>query len=492
MTKKKDDINKVNVQFIGNNSVSVTGSCTLVTFYDSELKRNINILLELGMIQDGTIYKNYTENTKLIESIKAKEIDFVILNHAHVDHSGLLPSLISKGFSGKYIMTKETCKIVEPLLYDSAYIIESECKWLKENKKIKAKPHYTNSDICKTIEQSILIDINEMYSLTPKISVRFLPNRHILGAVSCELFFTDTNSRTKKLFYSSDLGNNLEKSFIYDEQKCPSTSTVSIYESTYGFRSKDINITKKKRQQELDKLADVIRHTIIVKKGICLFPAFSLDRTPNLLRIIKGILDKDEQLKNTQVIIDGKLSNELLSAYSLICDGKNKEDINEILNWNNLKRIQKFKETEGVLRDKSPKIVLSSSGFCLNGHILTWLRYTLPHRENTIVFTGYSPTSSLASKIKEKDTTHQKTVTIDKFPVLMNADVLTLETFSSHIQREDLIKFILQTKTHEQIVLVHGDLEGRVELKEDLEKRLDDLNRNTKVYIPCKNSTIKF
>jgi metallo-beta-lactamase family protein len=490
--KKKDILNKVRIEFIGNNTTGVTGSCIHVQFFDKDLNKNVQILLELGSTQDKSILENYKANDTLLNKFDAKNIDFVIINHVHADHFILIPALIPKQFTGKVLMTRESKAISPVMLYDAQYINELECKWLKEKKSVKAKPYYRISDILQIEDLIETIELNKIVNITPNIQIRFLPSKHILGSVTCELFFKDMNSRVHKLFYSSDLGNTSgDKYFVYDTQFPPSNATIAIYESTYGSRVKCF-IDKKVRKKELEILKNAIKHTVLEKNGSCLFPCFSLDRTPNILKNIKIILDSDEELKNIPVIVDGKLTNELLDIYSRICENQNKENIEEILEWQNLLRIRAYKETLHYLDLKEPRIILSSAGFMSNGHVLEWAKSMLPQKRNTIIFTGYSPDGSVASKIKHKDETQQKRITIDKSTVLMNCDVVSLDSFSSHIQREDLIKFILQTNTSDYTILVHGDLDGRFELEEDLQKRYDDECISTKIIIPKKNQVIYF
>ena len=494
--KRKKDIRcKVRIEFFANNVSGVTGSSQLISFYDKDLDKEVNILLELGSYQEGSVLDNYNNNYRLLNKLDVKNIDFVIMLHNHADHSLLIPHLATREFDGQIITTKENKSILPIMWSDACYINTQEIEWLKRYKKAKDRnyqPYYKTQHIEAIQEYIKDIQVDTIINLTPNIQIKLLPNRHILGSVSCELFFKDLNSRVHKLFYSSDLGNVIgdDNYFTYETQKPPKNSSISIYESTYGKFDRDF-IGKKLRKKELILLENTIRETI-KRGGNCLIPCFSLNRTPVMALRVKKILDNNDDLKHTPIVIDGKLTNELLDVYERVCEGNNKEYIDELLSWDNLIRVRAYKETCKITDDKKPKIVLSSSGFLNAGHVLEYCKQYLPSKKNTIIFCGYSPEGSIASKIKQKDETHQKTVKIDKSTVLMNAEVAVLESFSSHIMRQDLIKYVLQTNTSDYICFIHGSADAKADISSDITKRLEDECLSTKVIIPKKNQVIYF
>lgn len=495
MSKKKDKNNQVKLSFISNNTVSVTGSCMQLEFFDVSVGRNVNILLELGMSQEGSKLDSYITNTKLLEKIDTKTVDFVVIPHVHNDHSGLLPYIVSKhDFKGQIITTRESKHILSAMLTDSAWIIENDIDWLKKNKKIKKRtytPFYKIQDVENLKEYIIDIPEDEIIDLTKNIQIRFLPNMHCYGSVSVELFFKDNSSRVHKLFYSSDIGNVNNEYFISKKQKPAKNSNISLYESTYGERVKDLNY-KKLRKQELELLEEKIKETIL-NKGNVLIPCFAFQRTPTIAMYVKDIIERNNGLNGTRLIIDGKLSNDLLDAFEKTCVGKDKGNIDELLNWDALVRVRNFKETTKLMNDKStPKVILSSSGMMDAGRVKEWAKIILPNNKNLIVFTGYSVDGSLATKIKQHGKTNQKTVKIDKSIILMNCQVLELNSFSSHASRRDLINYIMQTNTSDYICFVHGNQNAKLELAEDVGKRLEDECLSTKVLIPKKNQVIYF
>lgn len=487
MSKKKDIKNLVRMSMIGNNTTNVTGSVIHISFFDKDINRDVNILLEIGGINGGTVLENYNNNLKMLEKIDAKNIDFVIINHFHADHSSNLGSIIANGFRGKAIMTKESASIALPMLNDSCFVNQRDCEWLKRCRNVKAKPFFQPSDVEIAMSLIERIPTNEMIKLTPNIEMKFLESRHILGSCTLQLFMKDSNSRVHKLFYTSDLGNINNDYFIADTQYAPSTSNISIYESTYAKPTSKV-INKKLRKQELLELEETIKRTI-KRGGSCLLPTFSLHRSPSMLMYIKKIIDKNEELSNVPVVVDGRLCNELLDVYERICEGQNKLDIDEILQWKNLIRIRSYPETVKMSSDKMPKIILANAGFMQVGHVTTWARTLLPNKNNTIIFTGYAPMDSPAGKLKNKNESGQHSIKMDGSIVFINAEVISFNSFSSHIQYQDLLNYIIQTNSQE-IVLVHGT--DKEDFRDDLEKILGDKGLSTKVTLPKKNQIIYF
>lgn len=488
MSNKKKKDNMARLEFIGNNTTNVTGSMMHLSFFDYTLDKTIQILLECGIIQgNSSVLENYNANLKMLEKIDAKNIDFIIIGHSHGDHLSNLGSIVNKGFRGKVFLTKESASIALPMLNDSCFVNTRDCEWLKKYRKIKAKPFCTPNDVEIAISLMETVSVGEMINLTPNIQLKFLESKHILGSVTTQLFMKNTNSRVSKLFYTSDLGNFDNEYFIADTQLAPSSSTVSIYESTYASREKEF-VSKKLRQNELKQIEELIEKTIS-RGGSCLFPTFSLSRTPMLLMYIKRIMDNNEKLSKLKIVVDGRLCNELLDVYEKICRGKNAEYIKEILEWDNLIRIRSYKDTINMCDDRSSKIILSNAGFLQVGHITTYARQMLPNKNNTIIFTGYAPPDSPAGKLKNKHISGQKTIKMDGSIVFINAEIASFNSFSSHIQRSDLLNYILQTNSQE-IVLVHGT--DKEDFRDDLEKMLGDRGLSTKVTLPKKNQVIYF
>lgn len=485
---KKKNTDKVYLEFIGHNAKGVTGSCIYGKFFDNSLNRNFQFLLELGMKQDGSPLDCYRGNMATLEKINAKELDAVFVLDNHADHSMLVPALIQKGFSGRVYLNEEKTHILPIMWEDGVSVNKSDVKGLIK-KGVKAKPYYGLEEIGVIQTMFEVVPFNERVFITENISIEFRHNMHNLGSASLVLWCRDKHNNVHKLFYSSDLGNvRFKKSFIEQEQEPISHANVCIYESTYGSKAQLV-VDHELRNKEVKELHKMLRYTLLEKKGICLMPAFSFDRTPNLLLVLKEIMDNDPDLKHIPVTVTGKLTNRLLDCFYKICKDKNKEDIDEILKWDNITRVASFEKVEQVLVDRKPQIILASSGFCTNGYVVYFLERLLGHKENTIVFSGYSSPGSPASKIKESHLYPESEILIGESKIIPKSDILTMHSFSSHIMREDLIEFITATN-HEKCVLVHG--EHREHFANDLRKIFANKCKSTKVIVPYVGDTIIF
>ena len=455
-SKKKNKDNQVRLEFLGTNTIEVTGSALLATHFDHELNRDVNILIECGAFQGSSILNNHNINKTLVEKINSKNIDYIILCDAHQDHTGNTVAVAKNSKPLKIFMSPIAKPILNVMWADSAFINEKDCQWLKDKKGIKAKPLFTTGDI--EIAEGLIetIDTDIMYNITPNIQMRYLKNKHNIASCSLELFFKNRNSRVSKLFYGSDLGSTFEPSyFVAKEQKPPRSANVTIIESTYGTYDREF-ITKKLRKKELLDLKKVLEKTILEKQGSALFPTFSYQRMPTLAKIIYDMISTDERFDNIPIVIDSNLANNLIDVFERNCTGEDKENLNKLLEWKNLIRLRSYKESVKFL-DQKPKIILSSAGFCHTGRVLNWLQELLPYKRNTVVFTGYTGNEgSVATKIKGKDESHQKTIKLDKSVVLMNSDVVSFNSFSSHLMRNELVNYATSIQTSDFLCLVHG------------------------------------
>jgi len=475
MSKRKG---KISVNFIGEASDDVTGSCVLIE------TDNKKILLECGLYQDNTILESYKINSRKFD-FKAKEIDYLFLNHAHADHTCLTPKLIKNGFEGKIILTHITAKLIKFLLPDSANIIGKDARYLSKKSGKIVEPLYGEEDVENTFDLMYEYECGEIHKLDEEISFRFLHNSHIIGATQLELFIKDENSRVTKILYTSDLGSmKLKKSFVEDTEFCTKANLV-ITESTYGNAKK--NVTKKDREKDIEKIRTVVEQVCIENKGRILIPSFSLDRSQYMLKVLYDLFGKDDKF-NIPIIIDSPLTNKITNVYKEVLDGENKKLIEDITSWKNVKFITETDESKACVVDKKPKIVISSSGMLTSGRSVNYLRDFLPNSKDMVIFIGFSSQNTLASKIKNNK--EQRTITIDKVKYPNICGVIDLRSFSSHIQKNELIDYMKNINT-EKIVLVHGNKSAKLELKKDLEEELDKMCSTTKVICCHKGMIVK-
>lgn len=477
MSKKRD---KVTLEVIGGNCESVTGSCTKISF------NNRTILFECGGIQDGhTILENYKMNRELISKIKPKEIDMIIIGHNHYDHISNICSLFARGCEARVIVPKGSTSILKEMWLDSAYINGRDCEYLSLRSGKEYYPLYVESDVYETLKYVEEYPSESMIDLDDEVSIRYYPAGHILCSQQTELFIKIGNN-TKKCVFTSDLGNiKTQESRIFVENIKPITkSNIVIGECTYSKRG--FSMTKNDFIKDKEKIKTVIEQYCIDNNHRVLIPTFSLDRMPYILWILYEMFGKDENF-NIPILVDSPLSNRLLDCYSSILEGDVKEKFDEMMSWKNIKRIITPEDSMAAIADKSPKVICSSSGMLTAGRSIKWTQSVLPCENDCILFIGYAGEDTLAWKIKHSK--EQKTININGKPYKNKCQIVDLRSFSSHMQRDDLINYY-KTFNCEKIYLVHSDKNSKLEFKEDLEKALANCCKSTRVIAVNKSTVI--
>lgn len=466
MSKKKD---RIKIKFIGNNADNVAGSMILVE------TPNKKILLECGMIQGGSIIDDYRENSKPF-TFKARDIQYVFVNHAHADHIARIPKLFRDGFDGKIITTEITKQIAKPMLLDSANIIRKDAEYISKKKGKAIYPYYIEDDVHGILNMIETYDLDIVYNLDDEISFRFLKNSHIVGACQLELFIKDESGFVNKILYTSDMGSVKPLNYYVDNfEKCK-TANIIISESTYGGAEKGI---KPDRKKDLEKIKTTIEQVCNIQKGRILIPVFSLSRCQQILTDLY-MLYKDDPTFKTPIFVDSPLIWEINKVYENVLRGDNLELFKSVCAWKNVMFIRDYKESQINVKNECPKIVLSSSGFLSKGRSVTYISEYIKHPKDAVIICGYCPPNSIGGKIKSG----QKSVTIDGVTYKNKCGITTLSSYSSHIQQSELINY-LKGISADRIYLVHGEMEKKNELKQLLEKEISKLNKTTKII--CTN-----
>lgn len=478
MAKKKKE---VKLEVVGGNATGVTGSCTKIEFFGR------TILFELGMVQDNsTILANYKDNCAILNKIKPKKVEMVIIGHNHCDHIGLIPMLFARGNKDVKIITpKDTTCILKEMWSDTAFINERDCESLNRKDDRSYTPLYTQIEVDMALKNIVEIEIGNIVKIDDNVSIRYTPAGHILRSCQTELFING-GSHTRKIYFSSDLGNKMiEDRKVFVEKFQPiASSNISFVESTYGRRKG--SMTKKDIELDRLKMKTVIEQFCIDKNNRVLIPTFSLDRMPFILWELYQLFGKDETF-NIPVLVDSPLSNRLLDCYSSILNGEAKEKFDEMMSWKNIRRVINPEDSKAAITEKGAKIICASSGMLTAGRSVKWVQSILPNENDCILFVGYAGVDTLAGKIKNGST--QKTININGKPYKNKCQLVDLHSYSSHIQREDMIKYY-KSMNCEKIILCHGDELAKKELKEDLEKALSDMCKSTRVVVTNKGMKI--
>lgn len=461
--KLKDD----GILFCGNNAKDVTGSMIYIRFADKQ------ILLECGLFQDNSYLAAYKANSEKFK-FKPDELDYVFVGHSHIDHIGLLPRLIKEGFHGKIIMTYPSSVMSKYLLLNCAFIVNDEARVLSKRYNREYEPLYTEEDVYKTLDYvHVYNEYNHVYKLDDVVSFQWFKNSHCIGAAQLQLILND-GIKTKKILYTSDIGALNTQNHYVENTEIPATfSDLSIMESTYGLNTR---ATKKTREFDVEHLRVAIE-TVLERQGSIILPAFSFARSQELLTTLYLLFGENEDFK-TDIVVDSMLTCDICQAYEDVLDSDFRELWTKVYNWKNVKYVREKAESKVWVNDSIPKIVISSSGFCTNGRILSYLDKYLRDINSMICFSGFVGTddSYLSYRIKNGKT--HKTININKVPVPNRADCITMSTFSSHANFDDLLKFGSNLNTN-QLVLVHGSTEAKNCLKEHLR---EEISRNDKCY----------
>lgn len=469
MAKSKS---KIQINFVGEAASDVTGSCIHIKTPHKQ------ILLECGSFQScGSTLENYKINNKHFD-FKPKEIDYVFLMHNHVDHIGLVPKLYKNGSVAQIVAPIGTKQIAEILLKDSAHIMATDAEELSNKFKRDYYPIYTENDVDRCLNYYTEYPIGEIIQLDEYIKFQFIPSGHILNSAQLELWITEGNV-TKKIGYTSDLGNVHIKKYYTNTFQPIKKCDVLIGETTYARETRIAN--QKMRNKDLEKLETVIRQTCIEKGARVLIPTFANDRTQNMLTYIYDIFGKDEDF-NVQVLVDSPMASRICRAYGELLDGEDVQKWRSVLAWKNVHFVKDAVESKKWRDSNQPVVVLASSGMMVRGRSTGWAYSMLPKTNDRIVFCGFSAENSLASIIKEGK---QKTVTISGSRVRNKCQVTDLHSFSSHMQRNSLLK-TYGTVECEKIVLVHGEMSGKIEFAKELQEEISKNDNTSKVVIADK------
>jgi len=474
MSKNKS--NTPIISFIGKNSEQVTGSIILVT-----TNKGTQILLECGSVQGGTVEEDYRDNSNSLNGINLEKVKYLFINHSHFDHSGSAPRAVKLGLKAKIIATHKTAKIMYPLLKDSAFINVKSAGYLTEKHKMEIEPLYEENDVEAMFDNVYEYDTDTIHQLDEEISFRLLENNHVLGASSLELFIKDVESnKTYKIFYSSDLGNVSigERPYLSKLEYCK-TANVGIFESTYGDREEFL--TKKDRKKELALMKKEITDTCIRNGHTTIIPCFSFSRSQEIMTILYKMFKDDKQFDNIDFIVDSRLTKEIIKVYQEVLEGEDKKLFEEVLAWKNFSIISDFKkETALVLKSTKPKVIISSSGMITAGHVIEYVKNYIEDKLSTIIFVGYAGENTIAGKLQ----TDIKTIVIDKNkqPYKKEIGIITLSTFSSHMQKRDLVNYISSINC-DKVVLVHGDKNAKESLKDSCREELTNRNKSTNIIV---------
>lgn len=426
----------------------VTGSCYLVETDD------VRFLVDCGMFQGG---RDASRKNHTAINFNPESIDFVLLTHAHVDHSGLLPRLSVLGFRGPVYMTPATADLLSIILKDSAHIQEKEAEWhtktaLRNKRSLRYEnvPLYTVTQAEAFLKQMRGVNYDETCQPHPLVQCRFRDAGHIIGSAIIEVWLK-SGSRQRKIVFSGDLGQPGHP--IVRDPTFIKEADYLLVESTYG------NRCHRSMQDTRDEMVEIICQTLIHKRGNIIVPAFTVGRTQDLLFLLTD-LQRQGRLGVMDIYVDSPMAlaaTEITLRHRELFD---KETI-DIMNWHNQHnknlRIHFVQEVEDSIRlnhIQSGAIVISASGMCDAGRIKYHLKYNLPRPECSILFTGFQAAGTLGRRLVDGS----KNVRIFGEQIPVHASIHTVGGLSAHADQENLLDWLRGfSQPPRKTFIVHGE-----------------------------------
>jgi metallo-beta-lactamase family protein len=456
----------MNITFYGATE-NVTGSKHLLQVGDFKL------LLDCGVFQGKRSEAN-EKNRNL--PFDAREIDAVILSHAHLDHSGALPILVKNGFMGKIYCTSATKEIVKYILEDSAELQLQDAKYFNkhiqnESKKIEAL--YDKEDVKNTLQKLTAVSYyrekDTWQTVNKNIRFKFLEAGHILGS-AITVIEVKEKKVVKNLVYTGDLGRG--ESHMLKSPEFPTENVDNlIVESTYGDKIHRPIIEAEKELKELVNFA-------VSKKSKIIVPAFALGRTQELIYILHNLINQ-KQIPQIKIFIDSPMAiniTELFDGHEKDFDfewwqdfGKKNIDVFTAQNLYFTKSSQKSQEINNT---PGPMIIISASGMCEGGRILHHLKNNIGSANNIVLLTGYQAENTLGRRLKDGN----KFVKIFGLNYPVQAKVLSLDELSAHADQAGLLNYIENCKNLKNLFLVHGEKDSLNELAKKAKEKIPGLS----------------
>lgn len=439
----------------------VTGSCYLLEHQGSRF------LVDCGLFQGNKALKERNYNDF---PFNPAEIDFVILTHAHIDHSGLLPKLYTHGFKGPIYATDATVDLAEILLPDCAYIQEMEVE--RKNRKLARagspllEPIYTVADAQATQGLFQARCYEQSFCPTPEIEVLFRDAGHILGSATVEIRYQEQGQR-HAIAFTGDLGR-YGHAIVNDPTTIPQANFL-VMESTYGNRLHGESIIG-----DLPQIAEIINNTMR-RGGNVIIPAFAVDRTQDILMVLYFLFES-KRVAWAQVYLDSPLAvkaTEIFARYPNYFDAitsklYQKEGKAPFL-LDNLTYVTSVEESIALNKMKGGGIIISASGMADAGRIKHHLKHNLWRKESSVLFIGYQAEGTLGRRLTEGE----KKVTIHGEEIEVRAEIHSFDGFSAHADREELLTWLSGfQQLPEKIFVTHGEEQSALDLAAEIGNRL--------------------
>ena len=457
------------IQFLGA-AGTVTGSKHLINTGDLSGKSGFQVLIDCGLFQGP---KEWRERNWRDTPIPAKEIDAVILTHAHLDHCGWIPRLVKEGFRGPIYATPPTIDLCGIILPDSGHLQEEDARFynkVKKSKHVPALPLYTFEEAENSLQYFKPVHVGDTVKLSSEISFRFVRAAHILGSCMAEVSL-DTNGATRRLLFTGDIGR------VRDQKVAPGkvvhygpqegeTADLVVMESTYGNRAHP-------KEDPLPELAEIIRDTA-KRGGSVIVPAFAIERTQKFVFILKHLMESG-QIPRIPVFCDSPMAIKAVEIF-LKHDEEYSDETRAMireygspLQWPHFTFASTPEESKKINETHMPAVIISSSGMATGGRILHHLAQRLPDPRNLVLFIGFQAPGTRGFTIKSKS----DEVKIFGDYVSIRAQIAALEQFSDHADPPEMLQWLRTFKNRPGTTyLVHGEPDAASQLREVMKREL--------------------
>ena len=458
------------IQFLGA-AGTVTGSKHLInTSSNSSGGSGFRALIDCGMFQGP---KEWRERNWQDTPIPAREIDAVVLTHAHLDHCGWIPRLVKEGFRGPIYATPPTIDLCGVLLPDSGHLQEEDAEYYNKTRKSKhspALPLYTMEEAQACLQYFQPVEFEEIKQICPEISFRYVRAAHILGSSMVELTL-QTNGQSRRLLFTGDIGRVRDRNIapgkvVHSGPTEGETADILVMESTYGNRQHPTDDPR-------PELAGLIRETA-ERGGSVIVPAFAVERTQKFLFMLKELMESG-QAPRIPVFCDSPMAIKAVEIFLKHTEEYSEETRQLIarygspLKWPNFTFASTPEESKQVNDVKYPVIIVSASGMVTGGRIQHHLAQRLPDPKNTVIFIGFQAPGTRGFTIKSG----APEVKIFGEIVPIRAQVAALEQFSDHADTPELLQWLHTfAKKPATIYLVHGEPAASSQLRDTMTKEL--------------------
>lgn len=447
----------------------VTGSKHLI-----ETDAGSKVLLDCGLFQgrrEEAAEKN--DNFGFI----AEEVDAVVLSHAHIDHSGLLPKLSKEGFKGKVYTSRGTQDLSTFMLLDSARIQQEDEKFVKKhnitNPLEKKVPLYDEDDVKKLLTKFQGVDYHKPFQVTKDVTGELYDAGHVLGSAVVNLT-VQSNDGEKKITFTGDLGR--KNMPILEDPDFVEKADYLIVESTYGDRE----------HEDVDRIDDDFKN--IIKKtaargGKIYIPAFALERTQEIILRLEDLVHRKE-IPNLPIYLDSPLAGKLTKVFEQHPEyydeetKKRAQGDRKVFAFENLRIVETTEESKSLNDITSPCIIIAGSGMMENGRIRHHLIHGIGDHKNSILVVGYQAVETLGRKIAEGD----KQVKIFGRNYQVKAEIFVFKSLSAHADMHDLDEYVKKIKGLKKIFIIHGEEDSRAAFA----KRIEGFYDGVEVVLPEK------